>query len=685
MLHYALAYARLGWPVFPCHSADAAGCSCGNSGCASPGKHPLTSSGFHDATTDEATIRAWWTQWPGANIATATGKGRVVLDFDDMSQVDTWPHELVALLQANTPIARTGRPGGEARHVFLRCSVEVRSRGQVWPGVDVRGDGGYVILPPSRHESGNLYEWIQDPSYELAELPDTLDQFLASPRKDHDDDDDGPGWLRLSQDQEAEIRSALSCLSSEPRDIWLRMGMALKSTGAGEQAFRIWDEWSQTCPEKYTQEACRQAWGSVTETLRDGSEMTIRSLFHAAYLAGWRVDKPAPTTTPAGKAGQGIALRVDDLFTMPGKEPDWLIEDVMAVGESAILFGPSGSYKTFVALDLCARIVYGLRIWGCDVRKGHVLYLPGEGRLGLKKRLAAWAQGQPALPETHANFHVAETLPELSTEEGFLRVFATLQGARDAGEPYSLVVVDTLSWALGGGLDENSAKDVNILQVRVKRLREEFGVATLLVHHAGKAAQAVGMGGARGSSAITANAETVLQVVKKGNVCTVHVTKTKEGEAGRSIEREFVAVQLGVRDNGKPITSGYLREPGQKLDHVDLDLAFLMRHLLELEEGDGWSTRDLEGDCRPPQIPRARLRALIDYAVSVGYLVIETGDRGIRLHRISPGYRAQSSVPAQRAKNGQCAASVPPTVPPAHCPDGTLTVPEVGFDGNNDN
>lgn len=656
LLEHALACASIGWRVFPCHSVTAAGCTCGDSGCNSPGKHPLTGDGFKSATTDPATIRAWWGMWDWANIAVATGQGLVVLDIDDVTRQDAWPHELRALLSANTPIARTGRAGGDGRHIFCRSQADIGSRAGIWPGVDVRGAGGYVIVAPSAHVSGNFYEWVQDPSFELVELPDELVPFLESRRNEAAKE--APGWLRLSSEQVDEIRSALRVLSSEPREQWLRMCLALRSTGAGEQAFQLWDEWSRTCPEKYDPDVQRATWNSVQEGLPDGSEVTIRTLFGAARAAGWD-DKPQPYDPAAPvEADPGIALRVDDLFTMSAEEPAWLIEDVLAVGECAILFGPSSSGKTFVALDICARIVHGWQVWGCDTRKSHVLYLPGEGRIGLRRRLVAWAATRGDLPD-HSNLHVAETLPSLATEDGFLRVYATLQRARDEGAPYGLVVIDTLSWAMPG-VNENDSGETGAVLARIRRLREEFGTAVLIVHHSGKGG-ASGMNAARGSSTIVSNQETVLRVAKSGSLVKITVEKVKEGESGHTIERELIKVELGHRPNGKPITSAFLRER-KGGDPIDADLTVLLRHLAAfgMVEG-GWSGKDLETPpVRPEGIGRNQVRGLVALAVQQGWMATERGERGRITHSLTPdAFRkfggvdvAETSPPCQLARRG---------------------------------
>ena len=86
MLRAARSYAeRFGWPVFPLYEITGAGdCSCGHPDCHSPAKHPRTSNGLNDATTDSATIQDWWSQWPTANIGIRTGResGLFVLDVD---------------------------------------------------------------------------------------------------------------------------------------------------------------------------------------------------------------------------------------------------------------------------------------------------------------------------------------------------------------------------------------------------------------------------------------------------------------------------------------------------------------------------------------------------------------------------------------------------------------------------
>jgi hypothetical protein len=147
MLKAALAYARRGVPVFPCE----------------PGaKRPLTRNGHWDATKDPHAIGRWWRRWPSANVAIPTGKksGVVVLDVDPNAGGS---ESLGKLERVGVPVPKTARArtGGGGIHVFFRYprEREIRnSAGLLGPGLDVRGEGGYVVVPPSR--TRGLYRWV---------------------------------------------------------------------------------------------------------------------------------------------------------------------------------------------------------------------------------------------------------------------------------------------------------------------------------------------------------------------------------------------------------------------------------------------------------------------------------------------------------------------------------------------
>lgn len=168
-LEAASAYAARGLYVLPCHGITAGACDCGKPACRSPGKHPLNTNGLKSATTDTIKIKEWWTRWPNANVAIRTGidSGMIVLDVDGPEGEDF----LKSKHLPTTPISKTGR----GRHIFFKHPGEiVKNAVKTVPQLDVRGDGGYVVAPPSKHRSGKVYSWVEDFSLEdkpLAEVP----------------------------------------------------------------------------------------------------------------------------------------------------------------------------------------------------------------------------------------------------------------------------------------------------------------------------------------------------------------------------------------------------------------------------------------------------------------------------------------------------------------------------------
>ncbi len=153
----ALDYAALGWNVFPCHGIANGKCTCGREDCPDPGKHPRTRHGFKDAVRDENTIREWWRRWPSANVAVCCGNGLVVLDVDGAEGRNA----LKNLVDERKHLPLTGivKTGRGFHYYFTTDGKSIRTT-DVVRGLEIRGDGAYVIAPPSQHHSGASYEWM---------------------------------------------------------------------------------------------------------------------------------------------------------------------------------------------------------------------------------------------------------------------------------------------------------------------------------------------------------------------------------------------------------------------------------------------------------------------------------------------------------------------------------------------
>lgn len=192
MLDYALTYAARGWQLLALHTPCTDGsCSCGKADCDSIGKHPrwdrqLLPNGLKSATTDPAVIRVWWSLWPDANIGIVTGmaSGFWALDKDIGTGGDLSLEQLLAQYGPlpETPEQRTG--SGGAHILFAHTGTPIGNRVRFAPGLDTRGDGGYIVAAPSLHASGQRYDWTTSPDdVPLAEAPAWLLAVIAPPQK----------------------------------------------------------------------------------------------------------------------------------------------------------------------------------------------------------------------------------------------------------------------------------------------------------------------------------------------------------------------------------------------------------------------------------------------------------------------------------------------------------------------
>ena len=164
-LRAALRYASLGWRVLPLHTPDATGaCSCRRRDCPKPGKHPRTRregdvivGGVHDASSSAEVVSSWWRMWPDANVGLATGE-LIVIDVDgplgeaSLQRLQDEHGPLPATLEATS---------GRGRHLYFADPAEPlgNSVGRLGGGLDVRGNGGYIVAPPSLHADGHRYRW----------------------------------------------------------------------------------------------------------------------------------------------------------------------------------------------------------------------------------------------------------------------------------------------------------------------------------------------------------------------------------------------------------------------------------------------------------------------------------------------------------------------------------------------
>lgn len=239
---------------------------------------------------------------------------------------------------------------------------------------------------------------------------------------------------------------------------------------------------------------------------------------------------------------------------------DWLIKNVLPRAELVVMYGQSGTGKSFLALDLCAAICRGVAWRDYLTNEGRVVYVCAEGSGGFKQRLKAYAtQYDVVLSE----LGVISDAPNLLDVKDVAGMTKAIQGFGKV----DVVVIDTLSASIPGG-DENAGKDLGQVVNHCKFIHRKTGALVVLVHHSGKDASR----GARGWSGLRAAADAEIEITRNGDFRTASVTKMKDGSDGRQWSFKLKTVVLGIDVDGDELTSCVLEHveaPPAPADRVE--------------------------------------------------------------------------------------------------------------------
>jgi hypothetical protein len=265
--------------------------------------------------------------------------------------------------------------------------------------------------------------------------------------------------------------------------------------------------------------------------------------------------EPAPTEEPK-KIGKQIAIEHwDSIQDEPVK---WLIDKVLPVGSFSALFGPPGSFKSFIALDIAEAIATGRPWMGNEVTEaGACLYICGEGFGGVGARIKACKQHHQT--EDGAPIYVIRHQLNLrSSIEDFNALMLAVEIlVQQTGINFKLIIIDTLARAFGGG-NENDSSDMGAFITSCGHIQKIIqDCALMILHHSGKDATK----GLRGHSSLLGAVDTELELLRfedsmKG---LIHISKQKDGEDNTRIGFEMVSVELaapaGSLQIGDPVTS----------------------------------------------------------------------------------------------------------------------------------
>lgn len=278
-------------------------------------------------------------------------------------------------------------------------------------------------------------------------------------------------------------------------------------------------------------QACTLAWDSsrsLTDRLSDAGELLRR-----AALAG------------ATSGGGAVPLLALDALRQESAGISWLVKHIIPADSVGMIFGGSGTFKSFIALDMALHICHGLPWMGRKTRKGPAIYIAAEGGAGLWPRILAWHTAR-GLDWRKAQLFVVPVAIDLAQD-----AWRIVDAAQMIGVTPELVVVDTLSQTYSG--EENSANEMAAyLRAIGGRFRALWRCAVALVHHSGHAATER----PRGSSAIRSNIDFLLGCFRdeKEMLATLTCIKQKDGELFDDATFQMGVQDLGLDEDGDRIT-----------------------------------------------------------------------------------------------------------------------------------
>lgn len=593
LLEAALAYAAKGWPVFPCNPSGTL-----NREGKDASKEPigwLVPNGVLDASTDEKTIQGWWSAVPAANIAFSPGSvGLAVLDFDPGS-------DRTGLLQRlglgpTSLVQQSPRGGTHEFYELAEGEVVSSTASRIAEKVDVRSFHGYILLAPSKTPSGT-YSWLRDGA-----AGQRSDEFVKAANTAKARSDLHDTWL-IEPDQPQHVARAIDWLQNKAKISVEGEGgdsnayataAYLKSLGVAEDtAFDLmWEHWNPRCDPPWTDGEYEHLRAKVEHGYRYNTSPpgNMTDAYHLARKTSI-ITPISATTLPTGREFSAGRFRFVDRDGMDNiQPPEWLIEDTFHKSADATLWGASGTFKSFIALDMALTIASGGNfpwegMWKATIQ-GPVLYAAGEGRSGITARVAAWEKRHNGGKKV-VDFILTDPVPTAAEEyQAFLDGAKTMRP-----EGYALTVIDTVGRSMYGS-DENAAKDASLYSQMTADIRDQLGCATLSIMHSGHDDARE-----RGSSVFRTNVDTSLKSEREGKemAATISMSKQKDGQEWLRPRRVL------MQELDKTLVAVAAKEPakpGPKPADIEAlivsnTLDGVVMRVLGSNPGRQWSTREL--------------------------------------------------------------------------------------------
>ena len=507
-----------GWKVFPLH----------------PGTKKPIHEGWQNIATDNMdVVNKWASDNPGCNWAVAAGPSSLaMLDLDggEIGEQSLFDFELAEGFLPETREHRTARGG---RHLFFADPDRTlrNSASKLGPKLDTRGGNGYVVIPPSTFEGGS-YEVISD--LPVARLPAFVAEALGRLRE----------HTKVSGNISLDNPTACMRVRSLLGNYEQSGHVAIEGSGGDSTTYAVMAEvLNLGLSVERALALVIEIWNPSCQPPWDIDDLRVKIENASAYAqndaGAWAVP-PVRDRIPSEALDRLIAdssareARTPSRFAWMDESefsnlapPVWLLKDRLTRDSIAMLYGPSGHYKSFIAMNMAAEVA---QTGEC------AFYVAAEGMSRMaRKDFPAWkmAYGE----DRQLPFYLVDDMPLVDDPNDYVAFAASIRD-KAAGRPVSIIFIDTLNRAMLG-LEENSAKDAARVIQAALFLKKAFACTVVVVHHT----PADGSD-PRGSSAFYAGFDTVLKVIadKKVKLARMFVTKQKTDE-----ERAFPFCYEGKR------------------------------------------------------------------------------------------------------------------------------------------
>lgn len=510
-------------------------------------------------------------------ILTGRASGNVfVIDLDDYKDAGARGWWLGILAEHNNsmePETCQQVTGGGGRQLFFRAPAGWTAPTNKTPiGVDIRGQGGFAVLPPSKHISGNAYTWkdgaapweceiAEAPAWLLQEISELVERYggdanraeagpvvsTPSPASDFNDFgarvDGRDHYMRdliwaavVNWYRECPIAPSEAEAQARMREVWAVYERKAKTRLPGDNTSGL--EREGRGPTMFSEKWRR----AMAKWSTDVAEAAQRPLAKDEW---WEATQLATDPGAAAPRGQFVFEKTADLRKLPPAQ--WLVKDWIPANSTGIFYGKWAAGKSFIGFDLALHLAYGMSDWHGSALPGepcHVLVIAREGHQGFVNRIDAFKAHYGLVDDPDHLTFMRGSVSFMRDEE-----FSALLKAIEAdATPYRLTIVDTVARVLPGA-DLNEPETGTAFMERIKLVGEVTDGSTIGVHHQNK------NGGMMGSAFFEANSDFIFEISREGEEGPLRsgeilCAKQKDSEDGWKRSVSYSKIALSVSPDG---------------------------------------------------------------------------------------------------------------------------------------